>query len=69
MIECALCGTDAVVLDRSGGRDTEEELVVLCTDCTPGEITEALESTLLESTLIESTLIESARRGAKARAA
>ncbi|PPH35249.1 hypothetical protein C5C86_16840 [Rathayibacter sp. AY1E4] len=59
MIECALCGTDAVVLDRSGGRATEEELVVLCADCTPGEITQALEAGLLEP----------ARRSAHARAA
>ncbi|PPG01018.1 hypothetical protein C5C27_16470 [Rathayibacter sp. AY2B7] len=64
MIECALCGTDAVVLDRSGGRDAEEELVVLCADCTPGEITEALEAALLDP-----ALLEPAGRSAHARAA
>lgn len=59
MIECAACGTDAIVLDRSGGRDLEEELVVLCAECTAGEITGALEPTLLEPP----------RRNAHARAA
>ncbi|PPG66625.1 hypothetical protein C5C31_05730 [Rathayibacter rathayi] len=48
MIECVLCGTDATVLDRSGSHDTEPELVVLCADCTPSEVTEALETALLE---------------------
>jgi hypothetical protein len=60
MIECGLCGTDAVVLDRSGGRDTEEQLVVLCADCSPGELTETLEGALL---------LEPAPRSAHARAA
>ncbi|MCJ1685139.1 MULTISPECIES: hypothetical protein [unclassified Rathayibacter] len=52
MIECGSCGTDAVVLDRSGGEDSEgvssEELVVLCAECAPDEITALLEAVLLE---------------------
>ncbi|NRG41736.1 hypothetical protein HRK28_12515 [Rathayibacter sp. VKM Ac-2835] len=52
MIECGSCGTDAVVLDRSGGTDPEgvgsEELVVVCAECAPGEITAALEAALLD---------------------
>ncbi|NQX06405.1 hypothetical protein HQQ82_16470 [Rathayibacter sp. VKM Ac-2856] len=71
MIECGSCGTDAVVLDRSGGTDPEgaptEELVVLCAECAPDEITAALEAALLDS----APLIESAplARSAHARAA
>ena len=52
MIECGSCGTDAVVLDRSGGADPEgvssEELVVLCAECAPDEITALLEAALLD---------------------
>ncbi|PPI11869.1 hypothetical protein C5D07_13710 [Rathayibacter tritici] len=59
MIECLFCGADATVLDRSGGHDTEEALVVLCADCTPDEITASLEAALLEP----------ARRSTHARAA
>jgi hypothetical protein len=48
MIECTSCGTDAVVLDRSGADEAfPEDLAVLCAECTPGEITEALAATLL----------------------
>jgi hypothetical protein len=71
MIECASCGTDAVVLDRSGGADSEgvssEELVVLCAECAPGEITAALEATLLDGA--SRTEAVPLRKSAHARAA
>ena len=48
MIECASCGTDAVVLDRSGADESSpEDLVVLCAECAPGEITEVLAAAML----------------------
>jgi hypothetical protein len=49
MIECASCGTDAVVLDRSGaGTDASaEDLMVLCAECAPGEITDVITAALL----------------------
>ncbi|KQQ19357.1 hypothetical protein C1I63_17080 [Rathayibacter caricis DSM 15933] len=48
MIECSSCGTDAVVLDRSGADEAfPEDLMVLCADCTPGEITEVLAARFL----------------------
>ena len=74
MIECGSCGTDAVVLDRSGGTDPEgeptEELVVLCAECAPDEITAALEAALLDGSTRGAALPEAAlERSAHARAA
>ncbi|AZZ52491.1 hypothetical protein [Rathayibacter festucae] len=74
MIECGSCGTDAVVLDRSGGEDSEgvssEELVVLCAECAPGEITAALEAALLDEASLEGALPAAAlEKAAHARAA
>ncbi|NQX15989.1 hypothetical protein [Rathayibacter sp. VKM Ac-2857] len=74
MIECGSCGTDAVVLDRSGGADHEgmssEELVVLCAECAPGEITAALEAALLDEAVLEDALPAAAlEKAAHARAA
>ena len=74
MIECGSCGTDAVVLDRSGGADPEwmrsEELVVLCAECAPDEITAALEAALLDGSTRGAALPEAAlERSAHARAA
>lgn len=56
MIECSSCGTDAVVLDRSGAAEsTPEDLVVACAECSPGEITEVVAASLLaESTGLRS---------------
>ncbi|MCJ1672277.1 hypothetical protein MT355_03320 [Rathayibacter sp. VKM Ac-2929] len=74
MIECGSCGTDAVVLDRSGGEDSEgvssEELVVLCAECAPGEITAALEAALFDGAGREGALPAAAlEKAAHARAA
>ncbi|QHC58105.1 hypothetical protein [Rathayibacter sp. VKM Ac-2760] len=76
MIECGSCGTDAVVLDRSGGDDPEEDLVVLCAECAPGEITAMLEAALLDTALSDTALSDTAapdaavlERSAHARAA
>lgn len=54
MIECASCGTVAVVLDRSGASDADEELVVVCAECAPDEISSVLETDLLELALARS---------------
>ncbi|MWV49328.1 hypothetical protein GRS96_08565 [Rathayibacter sp. VKM Ac-2803] len=52
MIECGSCGTDSLVLDRSGASDLDD-LVVLCAECAPGEITGALEAALLSAPVLE----------------
>lgn len=61
MIECASCGTVAVVLDRSGASDVDDELVVVCAECAPDEVSAVLEASLLESARVESTRVESMR--------
>ncbi|WKK73423.1 hypothetical protein Q0F99_14480 [Rathayibacter oskolensis] len=66
MIECGSCGTDALVLDRSGAGDADD-LVVLCAECAPGELTGALEAALLDGAiLVEAVPLE---KSAHARAA
>jgi hypothetical protein len=60
MIECASCGTVAVVLDRSGAWDLDDELVVVCAECAPDEVSSVLESTLFAATPAAPALARSA---------
>lgn len=53
MIECGSCGTDALVLDRSGAGEHDDDLVVLCAECAPGEITATLTAELLAAPALE----------------
>ncbi|KQQ04001.1 MULTISPECIES: hypothetical protein [unclassified Rathayibacter] len=55
MIECGSCGTDSLVLDRSGAGDVDD-LVVLCADCAPGELTGVIEAALLSTPMLEAAV-------------